>query len=132
MPLLEENTNKTPSEGQEQITGILDRGTRFEGKLSFEGIVKISGRFIGEIFTRDTLIINPGAFVKGEIEARTIILSGRVEGNLFAHEQVKMHPPAHFTGTVTSPNLSIEEGVRFEGASYLPEKEKNPKEEPLK
>ena len=122
----DEDQDEIYPEGKDQITGILDRGTRFEGKLSFEGIVKISGHFIGEIFTRDTLIINPGAFVKGEVEARNIILSGKVEGNLFAHEQVKMHPPAHFTGTVTSPNLSIEEGVRFEGASYLPEK--NPKE----
>ena len=122
MSFLAEDKDKTSSQEREEITGILDRGTRFEGKLSFEGIVKISGYFVGEIFTRNTLIINSGAFVKGEVEARTIILSGKVEGNLFAHEQVKMYPPAHFIGTVTSPNLSIEEGVRFEGASYLPEK----------
>jgi cytoskeletal protein CcmA (bactofilin family) len=102
------------------ITAILDRGAKFEGKLSFEGAVQIGGEFRGEIFTKDTLIVNEGAFVSAEIEADTIIISGKVEGNLFARGRVIMHPPASFKGTVTSPSLRIDEGVVFEGASYMP------------
>ena len=103
-----------------QVTAILDQGARFEGKLSFEGTVQIGGEFRGEIFTKDTLIVNEGALVFAEIEAETIIISGKVEGNLFARRRVIMHPPAIFKGTVTSPSLRIDEGVVFEGASYMP------------
>lgn len=102
------------------VTAILDHGTNFEGKLSFEGTVQIGGSFRGEIFTKDTLVINPQAEVVAQIEADTIIISGRVEGNLFARRRVIMHPPAVFKGTVTSPSLRIDEGVVFEGASYMP------------
>lgn len=102
------------------VTAILDKGAYFEGKLSFEGTVQIGGQFRGEIFTKDTLVVNESAQVTAQIEADTIIISGRVEGNLFARRRVIMHPPAVFKGTVTSPSLRIDEGVVFEGASYMP------------
>lgn len=103
-----------------QITALLDKGSSFEGKLSFEGTVRIGGNFKGEIFTSDTLVIDPGASIDAQVEADTIIISGFVKGNLFARRRVVMHPPAHFTGTVTTPSLRIDEGVVFEGASYMP------------
>jgi cytoskeletal protein CcmA (bactofilin family) len=102
------------------VTAILDYGASFEGKLTFEGTVQIGGEFKGEIFTKDTLIINKGSLVSAQIEADTIIISGHVEGNLFARKRITMHPPAIFRGTVTTPSLRIDEGVVFEGASYMP------------
>jgi cytoskeletal protein CcmA (bactofilin family) len=103
-----------------RVTAIMDHGAYFEGRLSFEGTVQIGGGFRGEIFTKDTIIINETANVSAQIEADIIIISGRVEGNLFARRKVIMHPPAIFKGTVTSPSLRIDEGVVFEGASYMP------------
>ncbi len=105
---------------QGHVTAILDQGASFEGKLTFEGTVQIGGEFKGEIYTKDTLIINAGSRVEAQIEAETIIISGHVEGNLFARRKVIMHPPAVFRGTVTTPSLRIDEGVVFEGASYMP------------
>ena len=103
-----------------QVTAILDKGASFEGQLSFEGTVRIGGHFKGEIFTHDTLIISEEARVEAHIEADVIIISGYVKGNLFARKQVLMYPPAVFRGSVTTPSLSIEEGVVFEGASNMP------------
>ena len=103
-----------------QVPAILDRGSRFEGKLTFEGTVQIGGEFKGEIFTKDTLVVNEGSLVQAQVEADSIIISGTVEGNIFARRRVIMHPPAIFRGTVTTPSLKIEEGVVFEGASYMP------------
>ena len=103
-----------------QVTAILDHGASFEGRLTFEGTVRIGGNFKGEIFTHDTLVIHPGAHVEAQIEADVIIVSGHLIGNLFARLRVIMHPPAVFRGTVTSPSLRIDEGVTFEGASYMP------------
>jgi len=119
-----ENIENIEAEQEEynlgHVTAILDSGASFEGKLTFEGTVQIGGEFKGEIFTKDTLVINKGSFVNAQIEADTIIISGRVEGNIFARHRVIMHPPAIFKGTVTTPSLRIDEGVVFEGASYMP------------
>lgn len=103
-----------------QLTALLDQGATFEGKLTFEGTVRIGGVFKGEIFTQDTLVINPEAKVEAQIEADVVIISGHVVGSVFARRRVIMHPPAIFRGSVTSPSLRIDEGVMFEGASYMP------------
>lgn len=116
--------SQNPDEVQQgHVTAILDRGASFDGKLTFEGTVQIGGSFKGEIFTKDTLVINPGSTVRAQIEAETIVISGYVEGNIFARRRVIMHPPAVFKGTVTTPSLRIDEGVVFEGASYMPKSE---------
>lgn len=115
-----------PSVAQDEIlddgrlTALLDEGASFEGKLSFEGVVRIGGHFRGEIFTRDTLVINPGAIVEAEVEADVVVISGTFAGSVAARKRVIMHPPAIFRGTVTTPSLRIDEGVTFEGASYMP------------
>ena len=103
-----------------QLTALLDMGASFEGRLTFEGTVRIGGEFKGEIFTKDTLVINPGAKVEAQVEADVVIISGELTGHVFARRRVIMHPPAVFRGTVTSPSLRIDEGVMFEGASYMP------------
>ncbi|MBN8539235.1 MAG: polymer-forming cytoskeletal protein [Deltaproteobacteria bacterium] len=103
-----------------RLTALLDEGSNFEGKLSFEGVVRIGGIFKGEIFTRDTLVVNPGAIVEAEVEADVVVISGTFVGSVAARKRVIMHPPAVFRGTVTTPSLRIDEGVTFEGASYMP------------
>jgi len=107
------------------VTGLLNKGTKFEGNLSFEGCVRMAGEFKGEIFTKDTLIISPEARVQADIEANSIILSGHLEGNIIAKKQVIMRPPAVFKGSVTTPSLKISEGVVFQGASYMKEQKNN-------
>ena len=102
------------------ISTLIEEGASFEGRLSYSGTAKIAGHFRGEIFTRDQLVISETAFVNAEVEASYVILKGQFEGNIVAHNKVVMIPPANFKGTVTTPSLKIEEGVVFEGASYVP------------
>ena len=104
---------------EQNIRAILDQGASFKGLLSFEGAVRIAGCFEGEINSpKGTLIIEPTAQVKAQAKVRVLVLSGRLEGDIQALEQVFMYPPAHFTGKVQSPSLKIEEGVIFEGSSF--------------
>ncbi|MBC7421072.1 MAG: polymer-forming cytoskeletal protein [Bdellovibrio sp.] len=102
------------------VSTLIEEGSSFEGRLSYSGTAKIAGQFKGEIFTRDQLIISETAQVVAEVEASYVILKGHFEGNIIAHNKVVMIPPANFRGTVTTPSLKIEEGVVFEGASYVP------------
>ena len=111
--------NMINSKDFHHVTALLDKGATFEGNLTFEGVVRIGGKFRGEIFTKDTLVVDPGADIEAQIEANVVIISGTVKGNVFAQEQVVMHPPAVVKGTVTTPSLKIEEGAFFDGASYM-------------
>ncbi len=112
--MMEKSINTT------SVSGLLDQGCQFEGKLSFEGVVHIGGQFKGEIFTRDTLVIQSTANVEAIVEADEVIISGQFSGQVFARRRVLIHPPAVFRGSITSPSLKIDEGVSFEGATYMP------------
>ncbi len=104
---------------QAAVTGVLDQGCEFEGKLCFHGTVRIGGIFRGEIFTSDTLIVGEGARVNGQIEAGVVIISGEVSANVKARHRVEIHRPAVFRGEILTPSLSVDEGVIFEGRSKM-------------
>ena len=101
------------------VTGVIDQGCEFEGKLCFQGTVRISGTFRGEIYTPDTLIIGEGARVSGQIDAGTVIISGEVTGSVRAKHRVEIHQPAIFRGDIFTPSLKVDEGVIFEGSSKM-------------
>ncbi len=101
------------------VTGVIDQGCEFEGKLCFQGTVRIGGTFRGEIYTPDTLIIGEGARVHGTIEAGTVVISGEVNGTVKARNRVEIHHPAVFRGDILTPSLSVDEGVIFEGSSKM-------------
>lgn len=101
------------------VTGVIDQGCEFEGKLCFYGTVRINGVFKGEIYTPDTLVIGEEARVKGDIEAGVVIINGEVNGNVKAKYRVEIQRPAIFRGDILTPSLSVEEGVIFEGSSRM-------------
>ncbi len=102
-----------------EVCGVLEKGCEFEGKLVFEGTLRIGGVFRGEIYTNDVLIIGEGAKVDAQIEAGTVIINGEVAGNVSARNRVEIHRPAIFRGNITTPSLMVDEGVIFEGSSKM-------------
>lgn len=109
-----------------EITALLGRGTRFEGKLFFEGRVRIDGSFKGEIKSDDTLIIGEGAEIHAEIDVATVIVRGGVvHGNIRARQALEIHSPAKVVGDVHSPSLYIERGVEFQGSCRMDAVEPN-------
>lgn len=104
----------------EMINGILQPGTEFEGKLCFSGTVRLGGQFKGTILSSGTLVVEESAKVQATISAEEVIIKGEVIGSVHAQKRIVMMAPAHFKGSVSAPNLKIEEGVHFEGESAPP------------
>lgn len=107
------------SPSSSDLNALLGKGSEFEGKLAFEGKVRIDGTFTGEISTNDLLQVGDGAKVQAEISCGTVIVEGEVIGNIKATGAVELHRPAKVRGDITSPSLSIEKGVVFEGRSKM-------------
>ena len=102
------------------ITTLLGPGTQFEGKLHFEGRVRIDGVFKGEVRSDDTLIIGEGADVHAEIDVSTVIVrGGTVHGNVRAKTSLEIHAPGRLIGNIHSPSIFIERGVEFQGSCRM-------------
>jgi cytoskeletal protein CcmA (bactofilin family) len=111
----EESVSVRPGE----VHTLLGRGSEFEGKLTFEGQVRIDGKFSGQIFTKDTLVIGEGAKVMAEISAGTVVVNGVVEGNIKASQLIELHQPARVKGNLETPALQMDKGVLFEGSCKM-------------
>lgn len=101
------------------INALLGKGSEFEGKLTFEGTVRIDGRFTGEVMSEGKLIVGEGAEIQAEIRVASVEVYGDVTGNIFATEAVELYAPASVRGNITSPALHIDKGVFFEGACQM-------------
>lgn len=104
---------------RKDIIAILGKGSEFEGKLTFEGVVQIDGRFLGEIVSKGTLIVGENAKVKAEIVVSSVIIKGEVTGNIKAPNCVELHAPARLVGNIVTPSLYIQKGVIFEGNTLM-------------
>jgi cytoskeletal protein CcmA (bactofilin family) len=111
-----------------EITALLGRGTQFEGKLHFEGRVRIDGVFKGEIRSEDTLVIGEGAEVHAEIDVATVIVRGGiVNGNIRAKTAIEVYAPGKIVGNLHSPSLFIDRGVEFHGSCRMDSLEVRPR-----
>ena len=116
--------DQTDLTGIGELRALLGRGTQFEGKLIFEGRVRIDGEFKGEVFTDGVLIVGEEAKVRAKIEVGTLIVrGGSVWGDVRAKQLVEIYAPAKVYGNIIAPQLFLDKGVIFEGTSTMLEKE---------
>ena len=109
------------------IVGLLGKGTTFEGKLIFEGTVRIDGNFSGEISTKGLLVIGDEAIVHAQVKAEKIIVQGEMHGNIHATKVVEIRGTGKVCGDIRTPSLIVDEGVLFDGTCQMTgQKEKAP------
>lgn len=101
--------------GDEVAQAHLAKGSRIEGRLSFEGSVRIDGLVEGEIDAQGTVTIGDTAAIRAQITAGSIVVKGKVVGDLVARKRIELHAPGCLKGNITTPSLVIHEGVVFEG-----------------
>ena len=100
---------------KDEINAFLGAGTSYQGKLDFEGSVRIDGRFTGEVASEGTLVVGQEALVQGDIRVGQLVLSGRVQGDVTARDKVVLHTTANLVGSLETPKLMVEEGAVIEG-----------------
>jgi cytoskeletal protein CcmA (bactofilin family) len=130
MAMLKREDMPTNIPGNSDLNALLGRGSEFEGKLTFEGTVRIDGKFSGSIMTNDVLVVGEGAKVSAEISCGTVIVHGEVVGNIRAKTAIELHHPARVRGNLETPSLMIEKGVVFEGQAKMENIEKAPEKKP--
>ena len=98
-----------------EIHTLLGPGSEFEGKLTFEGAVRIDGKLSGEIFSDDVLVIGESAEVRAQIDVGELVVRGTVFGNISTKKSLEIYAPGRIVGDITTPSLFVEKGVVFEG-----------------
>lgn len=114
-----EDPNASNPSNQGQTHTLLGPESSFDGRLCFQGTVRIDGQFSGEIITDDTLVIGEGAEVEADVYVGKLVLNGVLRGTVHATKEIALHMPGKMYGDLNTPNLVIHPGVIFEGGCRM-------------
>src|SRR6516164_4267595 len=98
---------------------ILGSDVEIKGNLKFTGELTFDGKIDGEIQTDGTLNLGDSAVVNGSISAQTVVVRGKVNGNINAKEKIDIKTKAELFGDIRASKLAIEEGVTFVGKTEV-------------
>lgn len=126
MAVLKRDEAYNPDLNINDVHTILGPESSFEGKLVFDGTVRIDGRFKGEIQTNNVLVVGQGAHVEATITVGSVIINGDVIGDVNAKQSVEIHAPGRLRGNLSTPQLMIAKGVTFDGTCRMQDKSTAP------
>ncbi|MBX3329927.1 MAG: polymer-forming cytoskeletal protein [Nitrospira sp.] len=98
---------------------FVGKDVEFKGIITYSGTVRIDGSLDGEIHTDGGLLVGPEAVLKAKITAGTVVCHGTITGDIQAKNQIVLRAPAVVQGSLTTPVLSMEEGVVFNGTMEM-------------
>jgi cytoskeletal protein CcmA (bactofilin family) len=103
-----------------------------KGELSGSEDLYVDGSVEGSISLRgQSLTIGPNGQVRANLEARNVIVHGKVDGNITASDRVDLRKSASLTGDISTARVAIEDGAYFKGTIDIQKAEPaTPKVEP--
>lgn len=87
-----------------------------KGELSGSEDLYVDGQVEGTISLKgNSLTVGPHGQVKAAVEAKGIVVQGKLEGNVQASDRVELRKSAVVTGDISTQRISIEEGAYLKG-----------------
>src|SRR5437870_11359421 len=104
------------SSPERRMTAWIGKAVRVEGKVISSEDLTIDGDVEGSIeLGGHSLVIGPGASIKADLVARTIIVSGSVRGNVRATEKLDLRDSGSIEGNVVAPRFLMADGSTVRG-----------------
>ena len=97
----------------------LGTDVEIKGNLKFSGELTFDGKIDGEIQTDGVLNLGDSAVVNGNINAQTVVVRGKINGNITAKEKIEIKAKTELFGDIKAAKLVIEEGVTFVGKTEV-------------
>ena len=96
---------------------MLSPGTKLEGKVLFEGQVRVHGTLKGEVTgaPESHVILCETALLEGSLDGDFVTIDGFVQGNIHAKSKITVSGSGRVVGNLRAPKVEIAFGAFFEG-----------------
>ena len=98
---------------------VLNSDVEIKGNVRFSGELTFDGKIDGEISSDGTLNLSENAVVNGNVNVGSVVVRGKVTGNVVAKDKIEIKSKAELFGDIRSSKLAIEEGVTFVGKTEV-------------
>ena len=126
--MINENMSTTPTANSKNV---LNADVEIKGTLKFAGELTFDGKLDGDITSEGTLNVGDNAVIKGNLNVSSVVLRGKINGNVTAREKIEIKAKTELFGDIRAPKLIIEEGVTFVGKSEVNPNKVSPTAPPL-
>ena len=117
-----------PSSGR---TVNIGPSVHIKGTLSGREDLTVDGRVEGKITLRDhVLTIGANGHIEAELQAKAIVVHGKVVGNVIAENRVEIAASGTVHGDVRAPRVSIADGAMFRGSVDMDNRSSGKDEKP--
>jgi len=98
-----------------ELNTIVGKGSKLQGNLTVQNSLRVDGHITGNVQSTDTVIVGKEGRVKGEIQAKDVLIAGTVRGQVFAENKVYLESKSIIEGDVKASRLVVDEGAAFDG-----------------
>jgi cytoskeletal protein CcmA (bactofilin family) len=98
---------------------VLNSDVEIKGTIKFAGELMFGGKLEGDVNTDGVLTLTDEAVVKGNLSVGSVVVRGKVNGNIVAKERIEIKAKTELFGDIRAPKLAIEEGVTFVGKTEV-------------
>jgi cytoskeletal protein CcmA (bactofilin family) len=87
-----------------------------KGELSGSEDLYIDGQVEGKIELQgNSLTVGPNGQVRASVNAKSVVIQGKVDGSIRATDRTELRKSAVITGDIATQRISIEDGAYFKG-----------------
>ena len=106
-----------PGAQGDKFMAMIGQSIVFKGELTGDEDLEIDGQVEGDVNLKNhQLTIGANGQLKAEVAAKSIIVIGRVKGNLVATERIEIQATGVVEGDIHAPRLNIQEGAVLNGS----------------
>ncbi|MDJ0986330.1 MAG: polymer-forming cytoskeletal protein [Desulfobacterales bacterium] len=103
-------------------TSLVSKDVRIEGEIEGPENLHVEGYIKGAIALSGDIFVGNTGIVEADVEAKNIVIQGKVNGNITALKQLEIHPSGRLIGDCMATSIDIKEGAVFEGRSSMMKK----------
>src|SRR2546422_4034616 len=108
--------NMTPNNPSKNV---LNSDVELKGNLKFADELTLEGKLEGEVNCDGILHLGETGVVDGNLNVGSIVVRGKIHGNVFAKDKIEIKSKAEVFGDIRAARLVIEEGVTFVGKTEI-------------
>src|SRR5919202_156944 len=94
---------------------IIAAGTRIDGNIETDGVIRIEGRVEGSIRAARQVLVGRQGEVQGDIHTREAVIGGKVEGTIVATERLEVQGTPVVIGEIDTRAIAVIEGGKING-----------------
>ena len=119
IPEPEDRTEDLPQLPEPKTNTVIASDITIVGSIKGEGVVQIEGVVEGEVSLQGYVIVAASGVVKGPVEGDVIRVAGKVEGNLIAHDHLRLEKTGAVEGDIKTVSFVVEDGGHLNGRTTM-------------